>query len=179
VQCLTQTRRAFTDDVERQKIKDLSLFPSKQINKEVKKITDVGDDYIGNLLLTQKDDRYSFSILALLYPELDYKNNNFNKDHMHPAASYDDLPQKTKDEYGWEYYNSILNLQMLDENENKSKQDMSLKDWVKQETENCDEKRFKENHIIPLDADLSLSKFSQFVEKRKEILMGKLQDLLN
>jgi uncharacterized protein with ParB-like and HNH nuclease domain len=176
---LIQTRRAFSDDIEKQNINDLPSFPAKQINKEIKKITDVGDDYIENLLLTQKDDRYSFSILALLYQDMDYKNNNFNKDHMHPVASYDDLSQKTKNEYGWEYYNSILNLQMLDENENKSKQDMSLKDWVKQKTKNCDEKRFKESHLIPLDVDLSLTKFSLFIEKRKELLMGKLKELLN
>jgi hypothetical protein len=176
---LSQTRRAFTADIEKQKIGSLSLFPAEKINKEVKKFVDVGDDYIENLLATQKDDRYAFSILALLYPDMDYKNNNFNKDHMHPAAAYDNLPKKVKDELGWECYNSIINLQMLDENENKSKQDKPLKDWVKEQTKNCDLKRFLDAHIIPNDMDLELKAFSEFAKKRKEILVEKLGKLLN
>lgn len=176
---LSQTRRAFTADIEKQKIGSLSLFPAEKINKEVKKLVDVGDDYIENLLATQKDDRYAFSILALLYPDMDYKNNNFNKDHMHPVTAYDDLPKKVKDELGWECYNSIINLQMLDENENKSKQDKPLEDWVKEQTKNCDLKRFLDAHIIPNDVDLELKAFSEFAKKRKEILIEKLGKLLN
>jgi uncharacterized protein with ParB-like and HNH nuclease domain len=176
---LSQSRRAFTTDIEKEKIKSLEFFPAKEINKEIRKITEVGEDYIQELLSTQKDNRYCFSILSLLYPDMDYKNNNFNKDHMHPAAAYEKLPKKAKEELGWESYNSILNLQMLDENENKSKQDKSLKEWVDNETKKTDEKRFRENHLIPINIDLSLSNFNEFIEKRKELLVEKLQKILN
>jgi uncharacterized protein with ParB-like and HNH nuclease domain len=176
---LTQTRRAFTNDIEKQKTGELISFPKENINSEIRKLGDIGDDFIEELLWTQKDDRYAFSILALLYPDMDYKNNNFNKDHMHPAASYEKIPQEAKNELGWLCYNSILNLQMLDENENKSKQDKSLIKWVEQETKNCDKKRFLENHIIPQDVSLELSHFSIFVLERKKILITKLKELLN
>jgi uncharacterized protein with ParB-like and HNH nuclease domain len=177
---LTQTRRAFTSDIEKQKIDKLISFPNEKINNEIRKFGDIGDDFIEELLLTQKDDRYAFSILALLYPNMDYKNNNFNKDHLHPAASYDKLPQKSKDELGWLCYNSIINLQMLDENENKSKQDKSLIEWVEQEIKNYNNKKlFMESHIIPQEVSLELSCFSAFVSERKKLLINKLKELLN
>jgi uncharacterized protein with ParB-like and HNH nuclease domain len=176
---LGQTRRAFTNDVDKQKIQNCPAFPNEKINKEIRKISAVDDDFIADLLNTQKDGQYSLSILALLYPDMDYKNNNFNKDHMHPAARYDDMPQSAKDTLGWKCYNSILNLQMLDENENKSKQDKPLKKWVEQQTKNGDQKRFMENHIIPQNIDLSLNNFAEFVEERKTLLIRKLKEILN
>ena len=176
---LTQSRRAFTNDVEKDRINAIELFPAKEISKEIRKITEVGEDYIKDLLLTQKDNMYCFSILSLVYPNLDYKNNNFNKDHMHPETSYDKLSQKSKEQKGWECYNSILNLQMLDENENKSKQHKSLKDWVKTQIEKYDEKRFMEDHLIPMNIDLSLTNFIEFIEKREKILIEKLSKILN
>ena len=69
----------------------------------------------------------------MLYPNLDYKNNNFHQDHLHPASKYDSLSQDDKDKYGWNIYNSILNLQMLGANENESKNNSDLKDWVNRE----------------------------------------------
>jgi uncharacterized protein with ParB-like and HNH nuclease domain len=176
---LTQTRRAFTNDIEKTKIKDMANYPAKEVSKEIKKITEVGDDYIEELLWTQKDNRYCFSILALLYPSMDYKNNSFNKDHMHPAASYDNLPKKAKENLGWDCYNSILNLQMLDENENKSKKDKSLKVWVENEVKNGNIKSFYDNHIIPQNISLELNNFEEFIEKRKILLIEKLRKLLN
>ena len=176
---LTQTRRAFTNDIEKQKISELISFPNEKINGEIRKLGDIGDEFIEELLQTQKDNRYAFSILALLYPNMDYKNNNFNKDHMHPAASYEELPQETKDELGLQCYNSILNLQMLDEYENKSKQDKPLIEWVQQETKNCNKKLFMESHIIPQNVSLELSHFSEFVSERKKLLIRKLKELLN
>jgi len=176
---LSQCRRAFTKDIDKEKIKTLNLFPSANINKEIKRITDVSDDYIEELLKTQKGSQYSFSILALLYPDMDYKNNNFNQDHLHPEASFGKLKKNDKEKYGWETYNSILNLQMLDENENKSKQHMELKLWVNNAIKETDQKRFMENHIIPQNIDLSLNNFSEFVEKRKGLLINKLKEILN
>ncbi len=84
---LQQSRKAFTSDIEKEYITDKNdNFPNKEINKEIKRISDVSDDYIDDLLKTQKDTRYCFSILALLYPNLDYKNNDFHQDHLHPAT---------------------------------------------------------------------------------------------
>ena len=175
---LTQARRAFTNDIETELIKPLSDFPVKEINTEIKKLTDVGDDFIEELLLTQKDSRYSFPILAMLYPDLDYKNNNFHQDHLHPASAYDQLKQEYKDKFGWTVYNSILNLQMLDSNENMSKNATPLDTWITEQTKNKDKDRFIESHLIP-KVDYSLDNFDTFIIERKKILTKKLKNILN
>lgn len=176
---LTQSRKAFTSDFENLKLGDISLFPSSEINKDIKKLTEIGDDFIEDLLLTQKDSQYSFPILALLYPDMDYKNNNFHQDHLHPASNYDSITEDNKTQYGWKVYNSILNLQMLDANENMSKNAMNLKDWVEKETNNSDLKRFMESHMIPQNISLELSNFSEYLSDRKVLLVNKLKTILN
>jgi uncharacterized protein with ParB-like and HNH nuclease domain len=175
---LTQARRAFTNDIETELIKPLIDFPVKEINTEIKKLTDVGDDFIEELLLTQKDSRYSFPILAMLYPDMDYKNNNFHQDHLHPASTYDKLKQEHKDKYGWTVYNSILNLQMLDSNENMSKNATPLNTWITEQTKNKNKDRFIESHLIP-KVDYSLENFDTFIIERKKVLIEKLKSILN
>ncbi len=176
---LMQSRRAFTQDIEKYYISDdIDTFPATRINSEIKIFSDVGDDYIEELLCNQKDQRYTFPILAMLYPDLDYRNNNFHQDHLHPAASYEDLKQEDKEKYGWNVYNSILNLQMLDANENESKNAKKLGDWVNEKTINGNRSKFLETHIIP-DVDLDLDNFSVFIEKRKVMLVEKLKSLIN
>ncbi|NLL27216.1 MAG: DUF262 domain-containing protein [Bacteroidales bacterium] len=176
---LTQIRKAFTSDIKNLKIKpEITEFPVNDINKNIKKDTTVGDEFIEDLLSSQKDDQYTFSILSVLYPNLDYKNNNFHKDHIHPAASYDNLTDGLKEKYGWWTYNSIYNLQMLDANENMSKKDKSLKEWVDEQTQNFDKEKFLESHLIP-NVDLELKNFEEYIEKRKELLISELKKVLN
>jgi hypothetical protein len=55
---------------------------------------------------------------------------------------------------------------MLDANENESKNAKPLDKWVSEQTRNKDMQKFMEDHLIP-DTDLSLSNFSDFIEKRK------------
>jgi uncharacterized protein with ParB-like and HNH nuclease domain len=176
---LTQSRKAFFEDTDTFDFAAIAYFPSTEINRDIKKLIDIGDDFIEDLLLTQKDSQYSFPLLALLYPDLDYKNNNFHQDHLYPAASYESITQQEKVDFGWKVYNSILNLQMLDANENMSKNARSLKSWVEAETFNCDPKRFRENHLIPLEVDLDLLNFSVCITERKKLLVNRLKAILN
>lgn len=176
---LAQSRRAYTTDITGSYIKEtVTLFPATEINLEIRKLSDVGDDFIEDLLYSQKDSRYSFPILAMLYPDLDYRNNNFHQDHLHPASAYNDLEEKDKEKYGWQVYNSILNLQMLDANENESKNAKPLEKWVSEQTRNKDMRKFMEDHLIP-DTDLSLSNFSDFIEKRKAMLVQRIRKMIN
>lgn len=176
---LAQSRRAYTTDITGSYIKEtVTLFPATEINSEIRKLSDVGDDFIEDLLYSQKDSRYSFPILAMMYPNLDYRNNNFHQDHLHPASAYNDLEEKDKEKYGWQVYNSILNLQMLDANENESKNAKPLEKWVSEQTRNKDMRKFMEDHLIP-DTDLSLSNFSDFIEKRKAMLIQRIRKMIN
>jgi len=185
---LSQIRNAFTDDFNKNKINDkLDIFPSELISKKIKKDTSISDDFIVELLCTQKDNKYAFSILSLLYPNLDYKNNDFHKDHLHPISKFKkknirklNVSKDIKEEYyrDVDFNNGLYNLQMLDANENMSKNDLNLKEWVEIETINRDKKQFLDNHLIP-DIDLSFENFQEFIDKREVILIEKLKAVLN
>ncbi|MEC4169501.1 DUF262 domain-containing protein [Pseudomonas sp. MS-1(2024)] len=176
---LSQIRKAFTNDVAKTAIEfDSPVFPVNSINENTKRDTGITDEFIADILLTQKDDMYAFSILALLYPNLDYKNNNFHKDHMHPENTFSDISVEDYEKYGWETYNSIANLQMLDANENMSKQHTDLLSWVDAQTKNQDRPTFLKNHLIP-DISLGIVDFGEFIEARKLILTDKLKQILS
>lgn len=175
---LSQTRKAYTSDIDKSFLEIGKPFPVKNLSANIKKLSALDDEFLDELLKTQKDDRYAFPILALLYPDLDYKNNNFHKDHLHAGNLYNDLSDSLKSKYPFkEYYNSILNLQMLDANENESKSKKPLKQWVDEQTTKETREYFLKVHIIP-NVDLSLSNFENFITKRKKMLKDKLISIL-
>lgn len=171
---LANSRKAFTSDFICCKIDpSITVFPADSISINIKQNRDISDDFISDLLETQKESRIAFAILAMLYPNLDYKNNDFHLDHLHPASAF-----KTGGGHEWKTHNSILNLQMLDANENKSKNAMSLKDWVDKEVKSGkDRNSFLERHLIP-DVDLSYSNFNDFIKSRRDLLRDLLIEKL-
>lgn len=175
---LAHIRKAFTNDINKEYLlSEINSFPDKNIFSQIRKDTAINDDFIEDILNTQKENKYAFSILSLLYPHLDYKNNNFHKDHIHPESSFKYLSENDKSKYDWVLYNSICNLQMLDANENMSKNGKPLIDWVDLETKNKDKISFLENHLIP-NVDLTLENFDIYFQKRKFLLTEKLKLLL-
>ena len=152
----------------------LALLVINQGNKDF----NIDEEFIEDLLWTQIEDKYAFSILSLLYPNLDFKNNNFHKDHLHPVAQFSKLSRKDKSTYTWEDYNSIYNAQLLDANENMSKKDLPLSEWVNNQTNKSNRKKFLLDHLIP-NVDLEITNFSEFFEARKALLIEKLKELLN
>lgn len=167
-------------DVIRKEVKlGCDKFPAESIAKKLsktRKTITMDDEYLENLLSTTYEDRYAFPILALLYPHLDYKNNDFNKDHIFPKSQFRmkylrkagiDLSQKRGNYYtdNW-CYNGIVNLQMLDSNENKSKKNKSFEEWTKTSKINYTKQ------LLPKIT--SFSKFPDFVDKRWNILKEKL-----
>lgn len=175
---LSQIRKAFTEDFDQYYLnQDIQQFPLGEILNLIKKDTAINQEFIEDLLNSQMENKYTFSILSLLYPNLDYKNNNFHKDHIHPATSFKDLSLENKSKYDWYAYNSICNLQMLDANENMSKNGKSLIEWVDLETESKDRVTFLKNHLIP-NIDLELNNFDQYFQSRKSLLSTKILELL-
>ncbi|MBK7764500.1 MAG: DUF262 domain-containing protein [Bacteroidetes bacterium] len=160
--------------------KGVEIFPAtaiaKKLSKTRKTIT-IDEESIENLLRTTYEDRYAFPILALLYPHLDYKNNDFNKDHVFPISQFSqknlkkegiDLTQEDGDYYTTNYfYNGILNLQLLDSNENKSKSNKTFEEWAKTTKINY------EKQILPKIHEFS--RFIEFVDTRWEMLKSKLE----
>lgn len=155
-------------------------FPAQAIAKKLSKTRKsirMDDESIEDLLFTTYEDRYAFPILALLYPHLDYKNNDFNKDHIFPKSQFSaknlkrqsiDLNQENGNYYtDNRCFNGIVNLQMLDSNDNKSKSDKSTEEWAKTTKINY------EKQILPQITDFS--RFIEFVDKRRDMLKSKLE----
>lgn len=172
---LSQMRKAFSPE----KLMT-SSYPTQEIFSFVKKDISVGDEFIEDLLNVQYEESQCFSILALLFPYLDYKNNSFHKDHLHPQEQFKNLSDLDKTKYNWRDYNSIINLQMLDSNENMSKNSSPLNDWIEKETiSNFSYKeKFLENHLLPLECNFEITEFDNFFTERKEILFNKLYEIL-
>jgi len=171
-------------DIVREEVKNGSpVFPASAIAKSLSKTTKsitMDDESIDNLLYTTYEDRYAFPILALLYPHLDYKNNDFNKDHIFPKSQFSsknlkkygiDLKQENANYYtdNW-CYNGIVNLQMFDSNENKSKGDKTFEEWA-----NSYKVDYKKQ-ILPKITEFS--RFIEFVDVRWEMLKERLKQEL-
>jgi uncharacterized protein with ParB-like and HNH nuclease domain len=138
------------------------------------------DAFIDELLRTQYEAGEAYLILSLLYPYLDYFNQDTHKDHLHNAGFFRKLNENItiippteldffKDGNNW---NSILNLQMLNSSLNGSKNDKPLKEWVAQN------KIDLTTHIIPQNISLDISNFKQFIEERKKLLVKKIKTLV-
>lgn len=141
------------------------------------------EDFITGLLKTQKDDSTCFSILALLMPDLDY-TRALDKDHLHPAAAFsneriDNNPVLKNNPALREFYcnkdnwNSILNLHLLDSSKNKSKQDKSLEEWLRDQHEIT----IRDSLLIPADAPLDFDSFPKFIEMRSNKLTEILKSI--
>ncbi|MBR1453054.1 MAG: DUF262 domain-containing protein [Lachnospiraceae bacterium] len=173
---LTQARSAFNPDFVNKKYISCNFFDKKTINSKINKIAlQSTSQIIDELLYTEKDNAFAFIILSLLFPNLDYQNGNFHKDHMHPFSTCKNLNLDKKE------YNSIVNLQLLDQNENKSKQNKPLKQWVDAQILNKPQNYiddFYDSHIIPQGINLDINNFKQFYDERKKILSKKLSLLL-
>lgn len=176
---LSQIRKSFTADILVNNIdEEIKLFPVEKIDTNIKKDMGISEEFIEELLLTQKDDKYAFSILSILYPHLNYKNNDFHKDHVHPEVMYTKLSNEDKEKHGWETYNSISNLQMLNGNENQSKSGKPLKEWIELNCGQENREFFLESHLIP-NVDLDIQNFGVFIEERRKLLKSKLLEKLS
>jgi hypothetical protein len=191
---LAAIRRAFFEgDFGTQYVKPaLMEFPASEIGKvlsEHGKDQQVTNEFIEALLETQYEDKQAFSILALLAPNLDYKNGDFHKDHLHPKDSFKkrQLVAAVVPEADREFYadpvnwNSILNLRHLDANENKSKQTTALAEWARGEAKrlNMSESEFCIKRQLPENPELlAFSRFRDFIAERRKSLGAALRNVL-
>lgn len=156
------------------------IFPFEEIKERFKnsptKNLSLNDDFLENLLTTQKDSYESYPILALIYSHLNYDDDQvYDQDHLHPASYFKKLKKSAEtnefftDRNNW---NSILNLQLINKSINRSKQAMSLAEWV--ETKNID----LDNQLIPKNVSLAIEDFKQFIEARRQLLLERLKNII-
>lgn len=159
-----------------------TAFPLEKIKEEFKtnpsKNLSFDDEFIDGLLTIQKDAPDCFAVLSLIYSHLNFGNQDFHKDHMHPSSYFINLRRKDfQDEEEYSFFtdpnnwNSILNLQLLNGTLNQSKLDTPLNEWV------TDNNVDKVNQLIP-NVSLDIKDFRAFIESRKTLLKNQLKKLV-
>ncbi len=122
-------------------------------------------------------------VLNLLYPDVVLAYGKaIAEDHMHPKTQFEDKKKlsalgltSTQEEFfkDKKNYNSVLNLQFLEESKNKSKGDDSLAKWAK------DNKKKNSELYVEDTTSLDLKDFETFIKTRKRELSKKLKTILS
>ncbi len=157
-------------------------FPIKEIKKRLSgtnKSMKFDEEEIDNLLDVKYGGNYTFSVLSLLYPDLDYRNT-FHQDHIFPRSLF--TPAKllsrglNEEEHQFysEKYNRLGNLQLLEGVPNKEKGASEFEDWLFDFFQTEDEKLlYRKKNYIP-DGDLSFNNFKDFIVNREGLIKAKL-----
>lgn len=150
--------------------KDFSNFPYEALNKKLALDTAFNDNQIDELLAINYGTKYSYLVLSLLYPDRDWKGKKFEEDHIFPKTEFTTakLQKRGYDaakilEYQ-KYYNTVLNLELLTETENREKSAQPFEIWFATR-----DKNFKDRNHIPLVTNYTFDNFLEFIEERKKI----------
>jgi uncharacterized protein with ParB-like and HNH nuclease domain len=162
-------------------------FPFDGIVSKLKgstKAISFDDDEIDNLFYYQYAQAYIYSVLAFIYPSLDFKNK-FHQDHIFPKKLFTRTKLARRGvaedqiDFYMDNYNCLANLQLLEGVPNQEKSGKEFVDWIKERYPyNKDMKSYMERHYIP-DVDLSLGNFKQFIEERKKLVSMAFKKLLS
>ncbi len=163
------------------------LFPLDEIQhvfRGTPKSLQFTDDDVENLLQSKYGQGYTFSIMSLLYPTLDYRNK-FHIDHIHARTLFtrakltkEGVADKDIDFY-MDSGDRLPNLQLLEGIINQEKLTANFDDWLHR---TCASKQaraeFCAKHHIP-DVNLSLTNFREFYEKRRRKMKEQLAKILD
>lgn len=163
-------------------------FPFQEIvNRQKGTNKDFGfdEDEIANLFDYQWGQSYTFSVLAILYPSLDFKNK-FHIDHIYPKSMFtrakllrSGIPEE-KIGFYLDNYNYLANLQLLEGTPNEEKSNKPFDEWLDETYPKGTPKRdsYLSTNYIPSDIDLDLENFEQFIEKRMVLMTEAFQALI-
>jgi len=139
---------------------------------------------LDGLISYQYDQRYTFSVLALLYPWLKY-DQHFHVDHIYPRSMFtqsnlESLGVPRDRWFEWlDHVNDLANLQLLQGLQNEEKSDQDFEQWLMDRCEGELEIDFyREQHMIP-EIDLRFENFPEFRVKREEMIKQKLRGTVN
>jgi len=141
------------------------------------------DEDIENLLHYKYNQAFTFSVLSLLYPNLDFRNI-FHIDHIFPKSQFTKpklkgrgIPTEDIEEYQSKY-NYLGNLQLLESTPNLEKLNKDFNIWLNETYPNLEgQKAYKERHLIP-DVSLAFDNFREFFQKREKLILKKLKSIL-
>ncbi|UPK52254.1 DUF262 domain-containing protein [Bacillus sp. H8-1] len=166
---------------------NLTAFPYdvlKQSLKVTNKTLKFTEEEVEDLLWTKYGTRYTFSVLSLLYPNLDYKNV-FHQDHIFPRSLLKSSNKLRKEgvgqeviDYCVENYDYIGNLQLIEGVPNQEKSNKKFDKWLELICLNeQDKEEYRNKHLIP-NVELSVDNFEVFLTERENLIREKLLNLL-
>ena len=165
-----------------------SGFPFQEIvdrQKGTNKDFGFDEDEIANLFDYKWGQPYTFSVLAILYPSLDFKNK-FHIDHIYPKSMFtrakllrSGIPEE-KIGFYLDNYNYLANLQLLEGTPNEEKSNKPFDEWLDETYPKGTPKRdsYLCTNYIPFDTGLDFENFEQFIEKRKALMTEAFQALI-
>jgi uncharacterized protein with ParB-like and HNH nuclease domain len=166
--------------------KSSETFPLEQIVEEFRgkdKSIIFSEDDIEALFDYYYGNSYTFSTLAVLYPNLDFKNK-FHIDHIFPKSLFKRKNLTSKgipDDKAEEFtilVDYLANLQLMEGMPNIEKSNKDFKEWISQKYPNPQARKdYMEKNYIP-DVELSLENFDVFFEERTKLMTEKFKELL-
>ncbi|WP_187890939.1 DUF262 domain-containing protein [Helicobacter pylori] len=137
----------------------------------------ITNDTIEEMMCSSSHARV-FSILRILYPNLEYKTTTFHIDHIYPKSKFKKENKKLDKDF-YKCGNHLYNLQLLEGTENIAKKDKDPEVWLKEEhkDERAIEEYKKRNYIDPT-LKLEWENIKEFREKREEAIIEKLKEVL-
>lgn len=116
----------------------------------------------------------TYTILSLLYPDLNLDQTSFHQDHCHPYSGFEkknlsvlNLSDEKIEE--WQFKRNLLpNLQFLERSKNESKNNTPLKDWIQSGNK---------IEYMPSNVSLELKDFDKFFEERRKLLKNELKNV--
>jgi len=160
------------------KVATYKEFPLGKLNDALGIEPKLSDSDIENHLKRQHRGKYTYLVLSLLYPDRDWKDTAFHQDHIFPATEFTVRGLKKRgydDEKIQRYqsvFNTVLNLELLTDTENLSKNATPFKDWITSR-----DGGFKTRHLIPQLKSYDLDAFEEFIEARKELLVKQFKTI--
>lgn len=141
----------------------------------------ITESRIEDILNSEKGSRLAWEVLYFIGRNWIDKNTNYEQDHLHPESRFTETKPFSITMEEWKKWysnrNRLPNLQLLDENENKSKSNRRLIDYCNNMT-NEQKQEFYNKSIIPQNVSLEFDNFQEFYEKRKQLLKEKIIELL-
>ena len=138
---------------------------------------------LDGLLGYQYGQAYTFTLLTLLYPALNFEHR-FHVDHIFPRSMF---TQKELESRGipheewplWlDHANDLANLQLLQGIANQEKSDKEFEAWLQSSQQTpLEMESYSRLHLIP-DVALSFENFPSFLEAREHVIRERLGDLL-
>jgi uncharacterized protein with ParB-like and HNH nuclease domain len=193
---LSLTKRAFSGQPDnvlrpiRKIIKEniTSGFPTNVIIEHFKgtnKTLVFTTEDIDSLLAYQYGQSYTFSVLSLIYPSLDFRNT-FHQDHIYPKSLFTRGKllkagvEEDKIDAFIQRVNRIGNIQLLEAIPNIEKSASPFDLWINEKYNTQQEiNAYKEKHFISKLSPIGFLDFLDFFEKRENVIKEELSRLLN